>query len=256
MIQTELNGRYVDAAGMFGCGNTLSVPPLPESEGATMTGAVGGDAVLQLLCLGLLFSLVLLAGYRGELRRVASGLWSGYAEEAESNRKTAISNGFFTAAALTGVLAATIAIVRTSLLWLPDGLLPDRLWVAPVSAGAVIAGLLAVALYQWSVLQVVGLVTDRRDFISTLLYVKKACFSATAMLTAPVILLSALSSGIGETWFYILAGECFILSFLFLKETFVLFIRKKVPIFQWFLYLCTVEAFPLTLICASIARFR
>ena len=254
MIQSGFNGEYVDADAMFGCGNVAAVPPLPEVGYAAVS--MTGDTMFQLLCLALLLATVLLLRHRSELQTVAAGLWSGFAEEAESNRKTTLPNGFLRAALLAGIFAATTLVVRTLLPRLPEELLPETVWAAPVSAAAVAVAFAAVWIYQWTVLQAVALVTGSRDFIALLIYVKKACFAASALFAAPVILLSALANDIGHIWFYIIAAECCILAFLFLKETFMLFIRKKVPIFQWFLYLCTVEAFPLTLICASIARLR
>lgn len=257
MIRNEVSGRYVDAAEMFGSLNDVAMQPAESvDEGLAAWSALGGDTAFQLLCLGLLVTIALLLHYRNAVGTLATVLWRGFTEDFESNRKdTTLTSGFFKIAGVTGIVAMTTALVRTTPLWLTDGVV-EREWIVPAAAAAVTAVTAAIALYQWLLLSATAFVADGRDFIATLLYIKKVYFVAVAIFIAPVVLLSALSPEAGGTGFYILAAECLILSFLFLKETFMLFIRKKVPIFQWFLYLCTVEAFPLTLICASIARFR
>ena len=259
MIQREVSDRFADAAGMFGEESFTAIPPLTDfnvSESA-LPPVTTGDAVFQGLCLLLLFCIALLMRYRYELQSLLSGLVRGFAEDFESSRKlTALTNGFFRMTSLTGVLTVAVIAVKYLFFILPSTLEVEKMFVVPGAAAGVVAAIAAVALYQRIVLLVVGFVSGNGDFTDTLWYVKRACFAVTALALAPVVLLSALSSHSGMGWLYLIALECFILAFVFLKETFVLFIRKKIPIFQWFLYLCTVEAFPLTLICASIARFR
>ena len=43
-------------------------------------------------------------------------------------------------------------------------------------------------------------------------------------------------------------------AFLYLKESLNLFISKKISILHWFLYLCTVEIFPVSLLWLSLVR--
>ena len=259
MIQTKVSDRFVDAAQMFGEANMPATEQLPDAASAAASGTLLSDAdpMFQGLCIVLLFCIALLMRYRHELRALLEGLVRGFPEDYESNRKlTALTGGFFKTATVTGLITVTVFAVKYSSLWFPPMLQFDPLWKIPVAAVCVAATLLAVSLYQRLMLLAIGFVTGGRDFADTLLYVKKACFATTALFLSPVVVLSALSEPEGRGWLYCIAGECFILSLIFLKETIVLFIRKKIPIFQWFLYLCTVEAFPLTLICASIARFR
>ena len=255
MIQTE-GSRYVDAAQMFGSESWAAATP-PADVSVAAASADGGDVFFQLLCILLLFSIALLLRYRYELGVLLSGLGRGFSEEFDSGRKvTALSDGFFNTSIVTGMLTVAVVAVKYAALWRPD--LPEirPVWTDPATALFAVAAIAAVAAYERLLLMVIGAVTGSRDFIEALLYVKRVCFSTVALALSPVVLLSALSPGDSRGWLWFFVGECLILSFLFLKETFVLFIRKKVPIFQWFLYLCTVEAFPLTLICASIARLR
>ena len=263
MTATRVSERFVDAAQMFGDESVVVVPPETTVAAADMQSvwtaadAAGYDIVFEGLCIVLLFCIALLLRYGFELRTLISGLFRGFAEELESNRKmTSLTNGFFRTSNITAVLAITIVALKYAELWFPAAVPLDPIWMAPCAALAVVVSVAATALWQYVVLWMVKIVTGGRDFVDTLLYVKQASFSTVAAVLAPTVLLSALSPKTERWWVYVIAAECLVLAFIFLKETFVLFIRKKIPIFQWFLYLCTVEAFPITLIWASIARFR
>lgn len=256
MIQSEVSSRYADAARMFGSANELTVPDLTEGA-AGRTAFAGDDPVFQCLCIVLLFCIALLFHYRYELRVLLSGVGRGFSDEFEPGRKmSALSNGFFNASTIAGVLSVTVVAARCSSLWMPESLLVEPQWTTPVAAVFVAVAFAAVVLYERVVLWMVGFVAGNRDFVELLGCVKRAYFAVVSLFLSPVVLLSAMSPESGSGWLWVIVAECLILSFLFLKETFVLFIRKKIPIFQWFLYLCTVEAFPFTLICASIARLR
>ncbi|MCH5330486.1 MAG: DUF4271 domain-containing protein [Alistipes sp.] len=248
------------AAAMFGeASERVFVQTAAETVETAAWQSVSDEPAFQLLAVVLLFCIALLLSHRYELRALISGLGRSFAEDFDSSRKlTPLTNGFFNIAALTGVVAITLVMVKYSMLWLPEEALRDidPVWAVPAAAAAVLAAVSAVTLYEWTVIKAAGFIGGSRDFADTLLYVKRACFSLAALMLSPVILLSAPAAGHSRMWLYTIATECIILLLIFLKETLLLFVRKKIPIFQWFLYLCAVEAFPLTLICASIARLR
>ena len=60
--------------------------------------------------------------------------------------------------------------------------------------------------------------------------------------------------GTGGVWFCIIAVELAAAAVLYLKETLNLFLSKKVSILHWFLYLCTVEVFPVSLLWLLAVR--
>jgi len=60
--------------------------------------------------------------------------------------------------------------------------------------------------------------------------------------------------GTGGVWFCIIAVELAAAAALYLKETLNLFLSKKVSILHWFLYLCTVEVFPVSLLWLLAVR--
>jgi hypothetical protein len=55
-------------------------------------------------------------------------------------------------------------------------------------------------------------------------------------------------------WRWLLAADIALVCALFLIRSLRLFLRKKIPILHWILYLCAVELFPLSLVWLSIAR--
>ena len=256
MNPSEVSGRFVDAATMFGSESVSAVPALTGRMDAVVAPATD-DIVFQGLCLLLLFFIGVLLRYRYELRELLGGLVRSFSADFESGRKlTALTGGFLNAAAVTGILAMAIVAVKYLPLWMPEVPFVEPQWLTAAAAVAVVAASGVVILCERVMLSVIGLVAGSRDFAESVIYVKRACFAVVSLALSPVVLISALSADDDLRWFYFIVAECVVLTIFFLKETFVLFIRKKIPIFQWFLYLCTVEAFPLTLICASIARFR
>jgi len=142
-----------------------------------------------------------------------------------------------------------------------DSLMPDRLRET-LSHGAVLAlSLLAtaaccgVAVYQMTVVRLTGAVTLTQPFISQLVLLKRTYFSLGVIVISPALLLFALCPrSTGGLWFCIIVIELIITVGLYLRETLNLFIAKKISILHWFLYLCTVEIFPISLLWLLTVR--
>ena len=142
-----------------------------------------------------------------------------------------------------------------------DSLMPDRLRET-LSHGAVLAlSLLAtaaccgVAVYQMTVVRLTGAVTLTQPFISQLVLLKRSYFSLGVIVISPALLLFALCPrSTGGLWFCIIVIELIITVGLYLRETLNLFIAKKISILHWFLYLCTVEIFPISLLWLLTVR--
>lgn len=141
-----------------------------------------------------------------------------------------------------------------------DSLMPSQL--ETLSHGAVLAlSLLATAacygvvLYQMTVVRLTGAVTLSQPFISQLVLLKRTYFSLGVIVTSPALLLFALCPrGTGNVWFCIIIIELAVTAGLYLRETLNLFIAKKISILHWFLYLCTVEILPISLLWLLAAR--
>ena len=61
-------------------------------------------------------------------------------------------------------------------------------------------------------------------------------------------------AGEGKIWFWVIIIELVVSLILYLQETLSLFISKKISILHWFLYLCGVEIFPISLLILLTVR--
>ena len=163
---------------------------------------------------------------------------------------------FLNIATTIGMLFMGVMVVKYG-----DSLMPSRLGET-LSHGAVLAlSLLATAAccgvvaYQMAVVRLAGAVTISQPFISQLVLLKRTYFALGVIVTSPVLLLFALCPrGTGSVWFCIIIIELAITAGLYLRETLNLFITKKISILHWFLYLCTVEIFPISLLWLLTVR--
>lgn len=157
--------------------------------------------------------------------------------------------------AAAGILFASILLVKCVEAFLPGGVaLPAgaQLWSVPAMAAIFVA----TTLYQIAVLWITGRITVSRQTVAALLYVKELYFGFALFLLTPALLLYALCPpGEGRLLAAIVSLEVLFVAVLFLRETILLFMAKKVSILHWFLYLCTVEIFPVTFFCLAAVRF-
>jgi len=120
---------------------------------------------------------------------------------------------------------------------------------------SILAALFGITLFQCGLLAFIGRLTLTRDLTRAIIHFKVLFFSlATILAMPPALLLVLCPPGEGDLWFYgtvLLAG---IVLFLFLKESFTLFLAKKISILHWFLYLCIVECFPVSLVWLLATR--
>ena len=113
----------------------------------------------------------------------------------------------------------------------------------------------AVVLFQSSLIRISGAITLSQPFTSHLALLRRSYFALAVIITSPTLLLFALCPrGTGGVWFFVGAVELIITAVLYLRESFNLFISKKISILHWFLYLCTVEVFPISLLWLLAAR--
>lgn len=98
-------------------------------------------------------------------------------------------------------------------------------------------------------LALVANITLSGEFIKQLLSIKYLVLSGCAIVTTPLFLMVSFYEGV-----LLLPMLCLIailvisLLFLWLYKTYMLFISQSISFLHWFLYLCTVEIFPFTLL--------
>ena len=142
-----------------------------------------------------------------------------------------------------------------------DALMP-RLLTDTLSHGAVLAMSLlatlactAIVACQAALVRIAGAVTVSQPFVSQLMLLRRTYFALAVIVTSPALLLFALCPrGTGNVWFSVITIELAMTAFLYLKESLNLFISKKISILHWFLYLCTVEIFPISLLWLLTVR--
>lgn len=125
----------------------------------------------------------------------------------------------------------------------------------PLLLGA-LGGALVVLLFQQLMLFLIGQLTITRELMRNLMQTKLLVFGVTTLVATPLLLLALFCSpDEGQVWLYLLGVVSLGALFLFLKESFALFLSKKISILHWFLYLCAVECFPISLIVLLVIRW-
>lgn len=156
---------------------------------------------------------------------------------------------FMLGTAFVGVLAAGWAL-RHAEAGIPDG---GVVWVPLLAVGA----FFAVTVLQYVTLAGVGWITQSLATVNILLRIRLIYFVLATVMVAPVVLIAQLAadaaSDIWLTTGYVAAAVAFM---FFLRESMMLFISKKISILHWFLYLCTIEIVPLSLLWQVIIRLR
>ena len=245
--------RDTTSAAIFGAQSTLAepariplAPPPPLAENALFQSFV--------LLLAATYAMLL---YRnlGDVRTLLGRI----SRDAATGKRFSEDPGgsgysrFLNIATAIGLLFLGVAAVKYG-----DTLMPGRLAASIPQGAALIFSLLVslaslgVAAYQTIAVRLAGALTLSQPFIAQLMLLKRTCFALGMILISPPLLLFALCpQGTGGVWFCIIAVE---LAALYLKETLNLFISKKVSILHWFLYLCTVEVFPVSLLWLLAVR--
>lgn len=239
---------------MFGHRSQLSecVEPILSSQ------TLVGDGFFQVLVVVMMLVVIFFAArHRHRIGAMFGRVLKGHLSEDYSSgrRDEMLTRTFLHASSLIGVMLIVIFMVKYAPMWLPSSLTPPAKWVSALTALYVLIVVALVIAFEHAVLWIIGKVTRNEEVIGAILYMKRAGFSLAAIAISPVFLLGVLSSEkITDAWNILLIVECALLVLLFIKETLAFFIDKKIPIFHWILYLCTVEAFPLSLIWALTMR--
>ena len=157
---------------------------------------------------------------------------------------------------IMGVLSLSVAFTKLFCVKMPESglqFLPQ--WFLPMTCLAVGALVVAVMYYQRLLLKLSGLLTLGSEFVSSLLHRKSAHFTLASVIIAPVLLLySGFRRGWDEVFLYVSVILAIIFLFNFLYRTCTLFVGQKISILYWFLYLCIVELFPISLVAAVLMR--
>lgn len=152
-----------------------------------------------------------------------------------------------------GIITLALTLTRYAAAREPD------VFSTPASSAASIGmaagAVLLTVVFQIGLLKAAGKVARKESLVSTLLFLKKFYFAASAAFVIPAALFTAEAPLWATTaWLYILYTLAVATTALFLRDGFILFQSKKLSIFHWFLYLCTVEVFPVSLLATLAVR--
>ena len=246
--------RHISVGEMFGEQSRVVECLESASESQTLVG----DVIFQIMAVVMMVVVIsFIARQRHRIAVMFGRMLKGRLPEdfSSGRREEVITRTFLHAASVIGVMLITLFAAKYAPVWMPESITPSEGWVSIAAAFYALIAVTAVGLFESALLWIVGRITRNTENTGALLYLKRAGFAMAAIAMSPVFLLEVLSSeNLTDTWNIILFTECAVLVFLFLKETLVFFIDKKIPIFHWFLYLCAAEAFPLTLIWALVTR--
>lgn len=114
---------------------------------------------------------------------------------------------------------------------------------------------LLISLYRMMALKMIGNIGSVFVIAQPIKRLSSVVLGASTLVLAPTILLVALTEGIiQDIGLYIVAFELICVAIFYLYKSYLLFVEQNVSIFYWFLYLCIVEAFPITLPIAVLMK--
>ena len=156
---------------------------------------------------------------------------------------------FLLGAAFVGVLAM-LSIVGEHTMQV--GLTQDVMMAVPLIAVAVF---LVVIVFQYIELLIVGVVVRSLPEVFAIMRLRLTYFVFFTVIAAPILLISQMGQAESyEVWGSLGLVATFLSLLLYLRESLQFFISKKNSILHWFLYLCTVEILPLTLLWQLVVR--
>lgn len=152
---------------------------------------------------------------------------------------------------LAAVKVATAALATGTWQWRLVGLagttgMADMPWWAPLAATLIVASAAAgIVMVEVGIIRIAGSVTLSSKFTGAIVQIKRNCLAAASIMFVP---LTAVWTGVNPvrdaTVAYIALAMTVTLSVMFLVHTLKSFLKQNVSVLIWFLYLCTVEVFP------------
>ena len=257
--------RGAEAGSIFGDGSTLAEGVALVDDFATTTVADKGFAsfmellpnvMLNILILMLSISYVycIYRYYYDAIALIQTALRSDMrvSDRVNERRRSDIFYGFLgklllLGIAFVGVFVAFWAIRHSDTV---AALSLQHKLISPVVG---IALFVVVALAQYLILFIVGLVTCSSAVTSTLTQMRLTYFVLATIIVSPLLLVAQVANSY-DAWYIVTIITACVVLILYLRESLGVFISKKISILHWFLYLCTVEILPLTLLWQIAVR--
>lgn len=163
---------------------------------------------------------------------------------------------FLNVLSFIGIMTATIFVVKLmDMNFGSEIILGLPYWSIWMISLATLLAVSAIDAYRKIMLNIVGRIGSVFSIAYPLKRLLGLIFGVGAVVITPVVFLVAFSNGIVQNIvFYIVVSELLLLLIFMLYKTYMLFVEQNVSIFYWFLYLCIVEAFPITLFVLLVLR--
>ncbi len=245
--------RVVEPTALFGLRSEQATIPLPSFVTRPHTASAGyGLLLVGLVCL----YATLIYRHLGDVRLLLARMTlTGSAGERLQEDSGSSFSKFLTICGWLGLGLLSAAVVRVAAPALPIewvAQMPE--WAALTVVVALLGAFLLVLLYQAGVTALVGVLTFSQPLMQQLWLVKRMLFALMTILCAPPLLLLLAGDTPSRFWLWVIIIELIISAILYLHETRTLFLSKKISILHWFLYLCTVEIFPISLLWLLVLR--
>lgn len=158
--------------------------------------------------------------------------------------------------AAVGIGLPMLALLTLRLVdrWYPISQAIPEGWI-PVLGLLATVGLAGILFFQVGLLRITGYITLSQPITSQLIALKFNYLALTVVFLCPLVLLFLLSpSDTGLILSYGILATGAVVLLLYLKESLMLFLSKKISILHWFLYLCAVEIFPVSLVWLTLTK--
>jgi hypothetical protein len=243
-----------EAAAIYGTLTESVAPRLhdhtPANSPFTSSGAFQSCVILLLITY-----VLLVYRFRSDIVQLFTNR-KAIADEIITTGQGSIYGRFFSTTVGVGLLMVAIMVVKGADLApaLSSGVVAPQ-WIYAVAVPSVLMATIVITSLQVALLWVIGGVAMCSDVTSAVMRLRKICFAIFTICSAPTILLYALSEiGRSKAFLYLIVAELVTIFLVFLYETFVLFVSKKISVLHWILYLCAVELFPVSLIVLTAIR--
>ncbi len=162
---------------------------------------------------------------------------------------------FLHTALIVGLLAVCVSIVRCAELTSSPLLRMLPGWTIPLLTIGCGVGVLLVVCFQRLVLRVAGFLTQDVAFTDHLFFLRQLLAAFSVIIWVPVVLLWVLNEGtMSDVLLYLVVTEFIMILIFWLYKTCQFFLCQKVSILHWFLYLCGVEIFPISVFVLLVLR--
>lgn len=240
------------AAEIFGGQSSLYAPQSPDAVAPAVSVS---DNAVYMLCVAALVAVYLFALFRYSSE--AGVLFKRIFAKKQVTHKEEYSYSFGVFMKLMLVstfLVLSIGAIKSFELYKGIAVvLPASVILLGVPLVALI--LLSVTFLQSLFLRFVGKLTLSSDFISELIFIKRALFAIFGLISVPVLMSAAFTHGIwAEVSLMIAALLANAVILIYLIKSFLFFIGQKFSVLLWILYLCAVELIPFTMVIVILVR--